>query len=282
MVTYLTIPTWVVRLGLCIWLVTTIKGENNVAGYVCNTTMDYNLSAIMQYFKIATELIILVFFLERVIALHHSTVANSDHIQWRRLALINATITFLVILSEILVGQITVYLQDYLFLTYSLVNLIQANLVIFVVEDTKNVFRKRAAASNSASKQSNSNSGNRSNGQRDNMEEYDDRTVSYADGVSAAKVGRLNDSYNNNPASTRAFTPKSETLPVRYNSNDRPDSSIYDFSQVDQKMGPNHLWDVDADYMVNGSNRWRHGKGEDEIPMTLAKRQEDAHGFHNI
>ncbi|KAF9346258.1 hypothetical protein BGX26_002254 [Mortierella sp. AD094] len=290
MVTYLTIPTWAIRLGLCIWLVTTIKGENNVAGYICDTTMDYNLSAIMQYFKIATELIILVFFLERVIALHRSRETDSDHIQWRRLALINAGITFLVILSEILVGQITVYLKDYLFLTYSMVNLIQANLVIFVVEDTKNVFKKHAATNNSASKQSNSNSGNHSNSQRGDMGEYDDTTISYADGVSATKGGRLNDPYNNSLASSqqpwsptaRAFTPKPEALPVHYNPNDRPDSSFYDIGQMDQKMSPSHLWDVDAEYMIDGSNRWKYGKNEDEIPMTLAKRREDAHSSYNL
>lgn len=113
MLTYLTVPTWIVRLGLCLWLVTTIKAPNNVAGYICDTTMDYNLSAIMQYIKIATELVILYFFLERVIALHRSSHGGETDLQWRRLALINSGITFLVILSEILVGQITVYLTGY-------------------------------------------------------------------------------------------------------------------------------------------------------------------------
>ncbi|KAG0216945.1 hypothetical protein BGX31_000404 [Mortierella sp. GBA43] len=141
MVTYLTIPTWVVRFGMCIWLVTTITGEDNVAGYICKTKMDYELSAIMQYIKIATEVIILVFFLERVIALHRGARTSDDN-HWRRLALINAGITFLVILFEVLVGQITVYLTDYLFLTYSMVNFIQATLVVFIVEDTKSVFKK--------------------------------------------------------------------------------------------------------------------------------------------
>jgi len=113
MLTYLTVPTWVVRLGLCLWLVTTIKAPDNVAGYICDTTMDYNLSAIMQYIKIATELVILYFFLERVIALHRSSHGAETDLQWRRLALINSGITFLVILFEILVGQVTVYLTGY-------------------------------------------------------------------------------------------------------------------------------------------------------------------------
>ncbi|KAF9343847.1 hypothetical protein BGX26_005134 [Mortierella sp. AD094] len=295
MVTYLTIPTWIVRFGLCIWLVTTITGNDNTAGYICDTSMDYNLSAIMQYIKIATELIILVFFLERVIALHRSSrgmESDSNHSHWRRLALINAGITFLVILFEILVGQITVYLKDYLFLTYSMVNLIQANLVIFVVEDTKNVFKKRAATNNSASKQSNSNSGNHSNSQRGNMGEYDDTTVSYADGVSANKGGRPNDSYNNSLASSqqpwtltmRAPTSIPDTVPVRYSPNSRPDSSFYDFGQMDQKTTPNRHWDVDAESQdtIDGSNRWKYGKNEDEIPMTLAKRREDAHSPHSL
>ncbi|KAF9999898.1 hypothetical protein BGZ80_006469 [Entomortierella chlamydospora] len=289
MVTYLTIPTWVVRFGLCIWLVTTITGKDNAAGYVCDTSMDYNLSAIMQYIKIATEIIILVFFLERVIALHRSSVqTDSNHSHWRRLALINAGITFLVILFEILVGQVTVYLQDYLFLTYSMVNLIQATLVIFVVEDTKNVFKKRAATSNSASKQSNSNSGNHANSQRDNM---DDTTISYTDGVSA-KAGRLNDPYSNNLASSqqpwsltmRAPTSTPDAVSVNYQPNSRPHSTFYDFGQMDQKMSPNRHWDVDVESQdtIDGNNRWKYGKNEDEIPMTLAKRREDAQSPHSF
>ncbi|KAF9170419.1 hypothetical protein BGX20_009002 [Mortierella sp. AD010] len=289
MVTYLTIPTWVVRFGLCIWLVTTITGEDNAAGYVCNTSMDYNLSAIMQYIKIATEIIILVFFLERVITLHRSFVqTDSNHSHWRRLALINAGITFLVILFEILVGQVTVYLQDYLFLTYSMVNLIQATLVIFVVEDTKNVFKKRAATGNSASKQSNSNSGNHANSQRGNM---DDTTVSYNDGVSA-KAGRLNDSYSNNLASSQqpwsltmcAPTSTPDAVSVNYQPNSRPHSTFYDFGQMDQKMSPNRHWDVDVESQdtIDGNGRWKYGKNEDEIPMTLAKRREDAQSPHSF
>lgn len=95
---------------------TTIKSPNNEAGYACVQDMNWNLSAYMQYLKIATEVIILVFFLERVIALHRSSVGvqvDSNHSHWRRLALINSGITFLVILFEILVGQMTVYLQGY-------------------------------------------------------------------------------------------------------------------------------------------------------------------------
>lgn len=116
LVTYLTVPTWVIRLGMCIWLVTTITAPNNEVGYICSTNMNWNLSAYMQYVKIATEVILLVFFLERVIALHRSSVGvqiDNNHSHWRRLALINSGITFLVILFEILVGQITVYLQGY-------------------------------------------------------------------------------------------------------------------------------------------------------------------------
>ncbi|KAG0212999.1 hypothetical protein BGX28_005240 [Mortierella sp. GBA30] len=293
MVTYLTIPTWIIRLGLCLWLVTTIQGPDNQPGFICMTTMNYNLSAIMQYIKIATEVIILVFFLERVIALHRgsSGIADSNHNHWRRLALINAGITFLVILFEILVGQITVYLTDYLFLTYSMVNLIQANLVVFIVEDTKSVFKKRAASSNNASRQQ----GNHSNhSQRDYNE---DHTVSYAEGVAAAKASRLHESsalgsqhsqhMNMNGAqqpwslTMRAPSAMPETIPVQYSPQERPSSSFYDFGPVDQKNshhGPNRLWDVDAESQdtIDGSQRWRHNKAEDEIPMTLAKSREDA------
>lgn len=94
-----------------------MRGQDNVAGTACNIVMDLQMSAIMQYLKIATEVIILVFFLERVISLHRSEnsvlTGDSQHHHWRRLALINAGITFLVVLFEILVGQITVYLTDY-------------------------------------------------------------------------------------------------------------------------------------------------------------------------
>ncbi|KAF9927218.1 hypothetical protein BGZ65_006898 [Modicella reniformis] len=254
LVTYLTLPTWIVRFGLCIWLVTTITGENNQSGYICNTTMDYKLSAIMQYIKIATEVIILVFFLERVIALHRGSRGLERDSHWRRLALINAGITFLVILSEVLVGQITVYLTDYLFLTYSMVNFFQATLVVFIVEDTRNVFKQRTGTSNNPSNHSNSNNGNHSNSQRGN--DYEGSTISYADAVT-------------------------ETIPVRYSpqSADRPLSSFYDFGTVDQKVSPNRHWDIDAESQdtIDGSNRWRHSKAEDEIPMTLTNREDVQH-----
>ncbi|KAF8963994.1 hypothetical protein BGZ46_000854 [Entomortierella lignicola] len=307
-VTYLTIPTWVVRFGLCIWLVTTITGEDNAAGYVCNTSMNYDLSAIMQYIKIATELIILVFFLERVIALHRSargTTTDSNHSHWRRLALINAGITFLVILFEILVGQVTVYLTDYLFLTYSIVNLIQATLIVFIVEDTKNVFRKRAASSNNPSKQSSSNNATHSGSQRGNMGDQDVTIISYSDGVAAAKAGHYNsDPYGSTkrltsitattspPASPssqpwsltmRVPTSISESVPVRYSphASDRPNSSFYDFGDINQNYNYNNNrrhWDPDTESQntVDEINRWKFGKAEDEIPMTLAKRREDA------
>ncbi|KAF9910423.1 hypothetical protein BX616_010871 [Lobosporangium transversale] len=281
-VTYLTIPTWIVRFGLCLWLVTTIKAEDNQAGYICDTSMDYNLSAIMQYIKIATEVIILVFFLERVIALHRSSrgmEADSNHNQWRRLALINAGITFLVILFEILVGQVTVYLTGYLFLTYSLVNFIQATLVVFIVEDTKNVFKKRAVTSNSASKQSNSRSHGQNSSQRGTATDYEHSTVSYADGIAAAKANRIHEPSNHQPWSLTMRMPSAlpDPVPVHYNSNERPNSNFYDFGLSDQKINPYRHWEVDAESQdtIDASNRWRHNKDEDEIPMTLSRIRED-------
>ncbi|KAF9355662.1 hypothetical protein BGX34_010322 [Mortierella sp. NVP85] len=288
MVTYLTIPTWIVRFGLCIWLVTTITGEDNQAGYVCNTSMDYNLSAIMQYIKIATEVIILVFFLERVIALHRNSRNTAVDNHWRRLALINAGITFLVILFEVLVGQVTVYLTGYLFLTYSLVNFIQATLVVFIVEDTKSVFKKRAGGSNNNSKQSNnshshshshtpshSQCANQASTQRSHN--YDGSTISYADGVAASKTQRSHESSQHSqqqPWSLTMRTPAAlpEDIPVCYSpqmGGDRPMSSFYDFGNMDQKASPNRHWDVDVESQetVDGA-RWNHNKAEDEIPMT--------------
>ncbi|KAF9436787.1 hypothetical protein BGZ76_002971 [Entomortierella beljakovae] len=273
LVTYLTIPTWIVRIGLCIWLVTTIQGDNNVAGFICNTTMDYDLSAVMQYVKIATEVIILVFFLERVIALHRGSrnlgVDNSQT-HWRRLALINAGITFLVILFEVLVGQVTVYLTDYLYLTYSLVNFIQANLVVLIVEDTKNVFKKHVATNNSASKQSNNSTHQTSNTRGYNS--HDGTTISYADGI-AAKTGRTE---GHQPWSLTMRTPSNapDSVSVHYSphNTDRPGSGYYDIEQMDVKAVTSRYWDVDTESQdtIDGNNRWRYGK-EDEIPMTYSK-----------
>ncbi|KAF9320333.1 hypothetical protein BG003_006530 [Podila horticola] len=285
LVTYLTVPTWVIRLGLCIWLVTTIKADNNEVGYICNTVMDWNLSAYMQYVKIATEVIILIFFLERVIALHRSSVGvqiDSNHSHWRRLALINSGITFLVILFEILVGQITVYLQGYLFLTYSMVNLIQATLVVFIVEDTKNVFRKRAETSHSASKQGNGNSGGGSHSASQNHHaHYETATVvSYADGVASKGSNRVHDSailpthHSNQPWSLTMRAPSNmpDTIPVQYSPNTENPSSFYDFGHIESKNGNRH-WDIDAesqDTIDANLNAWRYKK-EDEIPMTATK-----------
>ncbi|KAI8362571.1 hypothetical protein B0O80DRAFT_436224 [Mortierella sp. GBAus27b] len=282
MVTYLTIPTWVVRFGMCIWLVTTITGEDNVAGYICKTKMDYELSAIMQYIKIATEVIILVFFLERVIALHRGARTSDDN-HWRRLALINAGITFLVILFEVLVGQITVYLTDYLFLTYSMVNFIQATLVVFIVEDTKSVFKKRAGTSNSASKQSNSNNSNHAHhASSPRGNDFDGSTISYAEGVAASTKNRAHDAnLSGQPWSLTMRSPSAmpETIPVHYSPQlaERPMSSFYDFGNVDQQSSPNRHWDFDAESQdtIDGSNRWRHNRAEDEIPMTHTKARED-------
>ncbi|KAG0027187.1 hypothetical protein BGZ81_005811 [Podila clonocystis] len=285
LVTYLTVPTWVIRFGLCIWLVTTIKADNNEVGYICDTVMDWNLSAYMQYVKIATEVIILIFFLERVIALHRSSVGvqiDSNHSHWRRLALINSGITFLVILFEILVGQITVYLQGYLFLTYSMVNLIQATLVVFIVEDTKNVFRKRAETSHSASKQGNGNSGGGSHSASQNHHaHYETATVvSYADGVASKGSNRVHDSsilpthHSNQPWSLTMRAPSAmpDTIPVQYSPNTEHPASFYDFGHIESKNGNRH-WDIDAesqDTIDANLNAWKYKK-EDEIPMTATK-----------
>ncbi|KAF9411613.1 hypothetical protein BGZ94_001288 [Podila epigama] len=287
LVTYLTLPTWIVRLGLCIWLVTTIRSEDNVTGVACDIMMDWDLSAYMQYVKIATEVIILIFFLERVIALHRSSVGmeiDSNHSHWRRLALINSGITFLVILFEVLVGQITVYLQGYLLLTYSVVNLIQATLVVFIVEDTKNVFRKRAETSNNASKQTGSHS--QSQQQQSQHHHHDSNTVvSYAEGVASRQGHRGPDStvlpmHNNQQGqqpwslTMRAHNSQMpDSIPVQYSPNNENHSSFYDFGPVESKNGNNRHWDIDADSQDTidaNLQAWQY-KTEDEIPMTSTK-----------
>ncbi|KAG0053342.1 hypothetical protein BGZ83_001307 [Gryganskiella cystojenkinii] len=287
MLTYLTVPTWIVRFGMCLWLVTTIKAPNNAAGWVCDTTMDYNLSAIMQYIKIATEVIILYFFLERVVALHRSSNGGETDLQWRRLALINSGITFLVILFEVLVGQVTVYLTGYLFLTYSLVNLIQATLVVFIVEDTRTVFKKHAEKSQSAASKpsgQNSQSGSGGNFSQHRQVDQDDSVVSYADGLRSASP-QLHQHKQHQPWSLTMRSPSvmPETVPVQYSPSRQPDyatghvTDFYDIGEMsDVRVSKNRHWDVESQNTVEGNPRhWRDAE-EDEIPMTLAKSREDA------
>ncbi|KAG0284537.1 hypothetical protein BGZ96_011105 [Linnemannia gamsii] len=289
-VTYMTIPTWIVRFALCIWLATTMKGEDNVPGAACVIVMDLQMSAIMQYLKIATEIIICVFFLERVISLHRDEKdvisAETQLHHWRRLALINAGITFLIVLFEILVGQITVYLTDYpVFLTYSMVNLIQATLCVFIVEDTRNVFKERAAAahnsnSNSNNTHSNEGSGRGSGGPRHSImsgpvvvsSRYDDRgeeVVSYADAIAAAKAARH---------SQDTQKPWSLTM--------RPPNGGGDMHSPAQV----HHHTYYMDNMESSSpdskrtitpQRWRGGEAEDEIPMTrTTKASQDGGAYY--
>ncbi|KAH7050973.1 hypothetical protein BKA57DRAFT_504280 [Linnemannia elongata] len=280
-VTYLTIPTWIVRFALCIWLATTMRGQDNVAGTACNIVMDLQMSAIMQYLKIATEVIILVFFLERVISLHRSEnsvlTGDSQHHHWRRLALINAGITFLVVLFEILVGQITVYLTDYLFLTYSMVNLIQATLCVFIVEDTRSVFKERAAAAqnNSGSNNTNSNQGSGGAARHSTMSgpivvssRYDDRgedVVSYAEAIAAAKSARHSQD-SQKPWSLTMRPPGGDM----HNPAQIHHSSYY----MDSMESPDSKRTMTA-------QRWRGGEAEDEIPMTrTTKASQDGGAYY--
>ncbi|KAG0210762.1 hypothetical protein BGX33_004722 [Mortierella sp. NVP41] len=284
----MTIPTWIIRFVLCLWLATTMRGANNLPGYICDITMDLQMSAIMQYLKIATEIIIVVFFLERVLSLHRSSsgiiAADSHHHHWRRLALINAGITFLVVLFEILVGQITVYLTDYLFLTYSMVNLIQATLCVFIVEDTKSVFKERAAAaqnnSNSHNTLSNHGSGGSGgarhstlvgpmsvSGRHDDRE--DESVVSYADAIAAARAARLSQD-----------SQKPWSLTMRPSGSDMPSSPI----QIHQAPRSNLYYDgmETPDHKKATTTipqRWRT-EAEDEIPMTRTKASQDGGAYY--
>ncbi|KAG0236383.1 hypothetical protein BGW42_003541 [Actinomortierella wolfii] len=285
LVTYLTLPTWIVRLGMCIYLVTTITGESNIAGYACDIQMDWNFSAIMQYIKIATEVIILIFFLERVVALHRtSRVMNEDTSHWRRLALINSGITFLVILFEVLVGQITVYLQDYLILTYSMVNFIQAVLVVFIVEDTKNVFRKRQQSSNNASRGATGNHSQHRSG------EHRDDTITYSSGLAAKQQ-----QHQSPTASTARYSSEPWSVTVRmpqpaadgdvqhiYRPNKTADNqdSFYDFGSLDKAGTTTHNrhWDVDTSSSQEDNTQWKSGKAEDTIPMTYTRSSNKEYG----
>ncbi|KFH71475.1 hypothetical protein MVEG_01774 [Podila verticillata NRRL 6337] len=132
----LTTPTWMLRLSLCLWLVATIESEDNVLGEVCEVLLNFELAAIMQYIKILPKCVILFFFLEQIITLHRISRGIQDsNNHWRRLGLINSSITFLVIVSGIMVELIAISQHDYLLVTYSMVNVYQATLVVFIVEE---------------------------------------------------------------------------------------------------------------------------------------------------
>lgn len=113
-VTLLTIPTWMLRLVLCLWLVATTEAEDNVLGEVCQVSMNFELATIMHYIKILPECIILCFFMEQTITLHRGSRGIQDSNNgWRRLGLINLGITFWVNVSEIMVGLITIRQCNY-------------------------------------------------------------------------------------------------------------------------------------------------------------------------
>ncbi|KAG0322360.1 hypothetical protein BG000_002940 [Podila horticola] len=102
------------RLVLCLWLVATKEAEDNVLGEVCRVSMNFELATIMQYIKILPECITLYFFMEQTITLHRGSRGIQDSNNgWRRLGLINLGITFLVIVSEIMVGLITIRQCNY-------------------------------------------------------------------------------------------------------------------------------------------------------------------------
>jgi hypothetical protein len=168
-----------------------------------------------------------------------------------------------------------------------MVNLIQATLVVFIVEDTKNVFRKRAATSNNASKQSSSNGGHHQQSQHGN--DYNNSIVSYADGVAATQVNRLPSYQAQQPWSLTMRAPSAmpETIPVHYSpTREGPSSNFYDFGPADQKpsSSPNRHWDIDTESQdtTDKGSRWKNNQAEDEIPMTLAKSREDAHTRHFV
>ncbi|KAF9324435.1 hypothetical protein BG006_000520 [Podila minutissima] len=126
-----------------------MKAKDNVVGEACQVTVNFELAVIMQYIKILPECVILFFFMEQIITLHRGSKGIQDgNNHWRRLGLINSGITFLVIVSEIMVGLITIRQRDYpsnmlVLITYSMVDVYQAALVVFIVEDTRTTFRKQ-------------------------------------------------------------------------------------------------------------------------------------------
>ncbi|ORY07186.1 hypothetical protein K493DRAFT_295580 [Basidiobolus meristosporus CBS 931.73] len=153
LLTILLTPTWIIRFALCIWLTTTIQGADNGYGEVCNLVMNYELSAMMQYIKIASELLILAFFIEHLVKLvrRGAPTKLSSSKRWKHLLINNCIFTGLIAFSEVLVAQITVYMTSYLYLAYSLVNLVQSLLLIFIVEDTRKIFVESSSVANAES-----------------------------------------------------------------------------------------------------------------------------------
>jgi hypothetical protein len=170
------------------------------------------------------------------------------------------------------------------FLTYSMVNLIQATLCVFIVEDTKSVFKERAAAaqynSNSNNTSSNQGSGGGSGGPRHSTmsgpvvvsSRYDDRgedVVSYADAIAAAKAARH---------SQDTQKPWSLTMrPLNGGGDMHSPAQVHHHTYYMDDMESSS---PDSKRTMT-PQRWRSGEAEDEIPMTrTTKPSQDGGAYY--
>lgn len=175
------------------------------------------------------------------------------------------------------------YFELAVFLTYSLVNLIQATLVVFIVEDTRSVFKKHAEkTSANASKQTSNGQTSGQQPQSYHNQDHDDSVVSYADGLRSATPVQQQRQQQPWSLTMRSPSVMPDTIPVQYSPsrpsfNGQMSSDFYDVGQMtDMRAAKNRHWDVESQNTVEGNPRHWKDTEEDEIPMTLAKSREDA------
>lgn len=160
-----------------------------------------------------------------------------------------------------------------------MVNLIQATLCVFIVEDTRNVFKERAAAAqNSNSNNTHSNEG--SGGPRHSTmsgpvvvsSRYDDRgedVVSYANAIAAAKAARHSQD-----------TQKSWSLTMRPPNGGGDMQSPAQVNHHAYYMDNMESSSPDSKRTIT-PQRWRGGEEEDEIPMTrTTKASQDGGAYY--
>ena len=158
-----------------------------------------------------------------------------------------------------------------------MVNLIQATLCVFIVEDTRSVFKERAAAAqnNSGSNNTNSNQGSGGAPRHSTMSgpvvvssRYDDRgedVVSYADAIAAAKSARHSQD-----------SQKPWSLTMR-----PPGGDMHNPAQIRHSSYYMDSMESSDSKRTMTPQRWRGGEAEDEIPMTrTTKASQDGGAYY--
>jgi hypothetical protein len=103
----------------------------------CFFLADFQLSYYNLAFRIGTEIAITIPFLLKMYECHRTE--NETNTVWFRLSITNAIAMTLLILTEIALNVIVTFsfLIPYLPIVFSICNLIEANLVLFVIEDVE-------------------------------------------------------------------------------------------------------------------------------------------------